>query len=321
MVQLWTSIFTLTLAVGGAAAWYWGGNWCIERALPSRAALLRPWLFLGPAALAIGLYLIYPLAATLWISFHDRAGVGLANYHWLFADPGFRAAVWNNLMWILVVPAAATALGLLAAVLSARIWWGSFARLLIFLPMAISFVGAAVIWKFIYDYAGAGPEQIGLLNALVLAFGGVPRAWMTLPFWNSLCLMIILIWIQTGFAMVVLGAALRRVPDDLREAAMLDGASAVQALFRIILPQIWGTIGAVWIVISIITFKVFDIVLAMTNGQWNTNVLANLMFNWMFQGGGDFGRGAAIAVVLMGMIMPVMLWVMHKIWRAEGQGR
>ncbi|MGB7270020.1 MAG: sugar ABC transporter permease, partial [Albidovulum sp.] len=158
-------------------------------------------------------------------------------------------------------------------------------------------------------------------NALVLAFGGVPRAWMTLPFWNSLCLMIILIWIQTGFAMVVLGAALRRVPDDLREAAMLDGASAVQALFRIILPQIWGPIGAVWMVISIITFKVFDIVLAMTNGQWNTNVLANLMFNWMFQGGGDFGRGAAIAVVLMGMIMPVMLWVMHKIWRAEGQGR
>jgi alpha-glucoside transport system permease protein len=176
------------------------------------------------------------------------------------------------------------------------------------MPMAISFVGASVIWKFIYDFRPEGSEQIGLLNALVVAFGGSPEAWMTLPFWNNFFLMVILIWIQTGFAMVILSAALRGIPEETIEAAVIDGANGLQIFFKIMIPQIWGTIAVVWTTITILVLKVFDIVLAMTNGQWQSQVLANLMFDWMFRGGGDFGRGAAIAVVIMVLVIPIMIW-------------
>ena len=185
---------------------------------------------------------------------------------------------------------------------------GNIAKTLIFMPMAISFVGAAVIWKFVYDFRSEGSEQIGILNAIVVAFGGTPEAWMTIPFWNNFFLMVILIWIQTGFAMVILSAALRGIPEETIEAAVIDGANGFQIFFKIMVPQIWGTIAVVWTTITILVLKVFDIVLAMTNGQWQTQVLANLMFDWMFRGGGDFGRGASIAVVIMILVIPIMIW-------------
>jgi alpha-glucoside transport system permease protein len=174
--------------------------------------------------------------------------------------------------------------------------------------MAISFVGASVIWKFIYDYRAEGTAQIGLLNAVVVYFGGTPEAWVTLPFWNNFFLMVILIWIQTGFAMVILSAALRGIPEETIEAAVIDGANGLQIFFKIMIPQMWGTIAVVWTTITILVLKVFDIVLAMTNGQWQSQVLANLMFDWMFRGGGDFGRGAAIAVIIMVLVIPIMIW-------------
>jgi alpha-glucoside transport system permease protein len=235
-------------------------------------------------------------------------------------DSQFRESILNNVLWLLVVPAAATFFGLVIAVLTDRIWWGNIAKSLVFMPMAISFVGAAVIWKFVYDYRDVGSQQIGILNALVVALGFEPQAWITIPFWNNFFLMAILVWIQTGFAMVILSAALRGISEETIEAAVIDGANGFQIFFKIMVPQIWGTIAVVWTTITILVLKVFDIVLAMTNGQWNSQVLANLMFDWMFRGGGDFGRGAAIAIVIMAMVIPIMIWNIRNA-RAEMEGR
>ncbi len=168
--------------------------------------------------------------------------------------------------------------------------------------------------------AAEDAPQIGLLNAIVKLFGGSPEAWITIPFWNNFFLMIILIWIQTGFAMVILSAALRGVPEETIEAATIDGAKGWHIFFYIMVPQIWPTIAVVWTTITITVLKVFDIVLAMTNGQWNSEVLANLMYDWMFRGGGDFGRGATIAVVIMLAVVPIMIWNIRRM-NAEQAGR
>ncbi|WP_420963188.1 carbohydrate ABC transporter permease [Brucella sp. IR073] len=324
MQQLLFALITMAAGVAGCALYFFASNWILDRIFPSKgrggknavrnlriANMVRPWLFLGPALLALGLYLIYPVIESVWLSFHGKNGqefVGLANYQWMIRDGEFRQSILNNFLWLLIVPTAATFLGLIIAALTDRIWWGNIARSLIFMPMAISFVGASVIWKFVYDYRPEGAEQIGLLNAVVTYFGGMPEAWITLPFWNNIFLMVILIWVQTGFAMVILAAALRGIPEETIEAAVIDGANSLQIFFKIMVPQIWGTIAVVWTTITILVLKVFDIVLAMTNGQWDTQVLANLMFDWMFRGGGDFGRGAAIAIVIMVLVVPIMIW-------------
>ncbi|GAB1583568.1 MULTISPECIES: carbohydrate ABC transporter permease [Phyllobacteriaceae] len=324
MQQLLFALFTMVIGVAGCAAYFIASNWALDLIFPSkgrsgaiasrnlrRSNMIRPWLFLAPALIALMVYLVYPVIESAWLSLNGRDGrqfVGLANYHWMINDGEFRQSIFNNFLWLLIVPAAATFFGLIIAALTDRIWWGNIAKSLIFMPMAISFVGASVIWKFVYDYRPEGAQQIGLLNAIVTYFGGTPEAWITLPFWNNIFLMIILIWIQTGFAMVILSAALRGIPEETIEAAVIDGASGLQIFFKIMVPQIWGTIAVVWTTITILVLKVFDIVLAMTNGQWNTQVLANLMFNWMFRGGGDFGRGAVIAMVIMILVVPIMIW-------------
>jgi alpha-glucoside transport system permease protein len=332
MQQLFNALFTVVVGVVGALFYFWAVNKILDLIWPPRgaalvsarnqriAATIRPWLFLGPALLALGLYLVYPVFDSLRLSFFNRTGtvfVGWSNYAWALNDGEFRQAIQNNLFWLVVVPAMSTVFGLVIAFLTDRIWWGNIAKSIIFMPMAISFVGASVIWKFIYDYRGAGSIQIGLLNAIVEWFGLPPQAWITIPFWNSFFLMAILIWIQTGFAMVILSAALRSVPEETIEAATIDGAKGRHIFFYIMVPQIWPTIAVVWTTITIVVLKVFDIVLAMTGGQWQTQVLANLMFDWMFRGGGDFGRGAAIAVVIMLAVVPLMAW---NIYRARAEG-
>jgi alpha-glucoside transport system permease protein len=317
MEQLAGALVTVVIGVLGCAAYFFGSNFLLDAAFPSRGRDL------GPALLVLGIYLVYPVFESLRLSLHDRSGrnfVGLSNYVWMVNNPGFRESMFNNMLWLLFVPALSTFLGLVIAALTDRIWWGNIAKSLIFMPMAISFVGASVIWKFIYDYRAAGSEQIGILNAIVVYFGGEPQAWITIPFWNNFFLMIILVWIQTGFAMVILSAALRGIPDETVEAAVIDGANGFQIFFKIMIPQIWGTIAVVWTTITILVLKVFDIVLAMTNGQWNTQVLANLMFDWMFRGGGDFGRGAAIAMVIMVLVIPIMVWNIRRA-SAEMEGR
>jgi alpha-glucoside transport system permease protein len=323
MEQLFGALFTVVVGVAGALLYFWLVNKLLDVIWPPRgpalvsarnqriSAVIRPWLFLGPALFALGLYLVYPVFDSLRLSFFNRTGtvyVGWSNYAWALNDGEFRQAIQNNLLWLVVVPALATAFGLVIAFLTDRIWWGNIAKSIIFMPMAISFVGASVIWKFIYDYRGAGSIQIGLLNAMVEAFGLPPQAWITIPFWNNFFLMAILVWIQTGFAMVILSAALRSVPEETIEAAVIDGANPFQIFWKIMIPQIWGTIAVVWTTITILVLKVFDIVLTMTNGQWNSQVLANLMFDWMFRGGGDFGRGATIAIIIMIAVLPIMIW-------------
>ena len=335
IAQILYAFVCIILGVGGCFGYFYGSNWLLDRLLPANTgndanavrnlklqSTIRPWLFLGPALLLLSTYLIFPVIETIWLSFHDRAGdkfVGFANYSWAFNDTQFRQSIFNNLLWLLVVPAACTVMGLIIAVLTDRIWWGNIAKSLIFLPLAISFVGASVIWKFVYDYRGEGQEQIGLLNALVEFFGGSPQVWIALPLWNNFFLMIILIWIQTGFATVILGAALRGVPEDTLEAAVIDGAGPFKIFWRIMVPQIMSTIIVVWTTITVLVLKVFDIVLTMTNGQWDSQVLANLMFDWMFRGGGDFGRGAAIAIIIMIAVLPIMVWNIHQA-NAEQKG-
>ncbi|MBE7184025.1 MAG: sugar ABC transporter permease [Methylobacterium mesophilicum] len=334
--QIVSAILTIIIGVFGCVAYFWGANRLLDLAFPAhnvsgaravdnlrRQGLIRPWLFVGPALILLGVYLVYPVIETLRLSFFDRGGtnfVGLSNYQWALGDREFRNSIFNNFLWLLVVPAACTFLGLIIAVLTDRIWWGTIAKSLIFMPLAISFVGASVIWKFIYEYRGGGQTQIGILNSIVQGLGLEPQVWISLPFWNNFFLMAILIWIQTGFAMVILSAALRGIPEETIEAAVIDGANPFQIFWKIMVPQIWGTIAVVWTTITILVLKVFDIVLTMTNGQWNTQVLANLMFDWMFRGGGDFGRGAAIAVVIMLAVVPIMIWNIRQATREAGGG-
>jgi alpha-glucoside transport system permease protein len=333
--QLLSALVTIVIGVGGALVYFFGSNLILDRIFPANApdlavasrnmrvaGMVRPWLFLGPALVSLSVYLVYPLFASIIYSFHGRDGVefvGLDNYRWLFSDREFRESILNNILWLIVVPTFSTLFGLIIAALTDRIWWGNIAKSLIFMPMAISFVGASVIWKFVYDYRDAGTAQIGLLNAIVVYFGGNPHVWISMPFWNNFFLMVILIWIQTGFAMVLLSAALRGISEETVEAAVIDGANPWQIFIKIKVPQIWGTIAVVWTTITILVLKVFDIVLAMTNGQWQSQVLANLMFDWMFRGGGDFGRGAVIAVVIMLMVVPIMVWNIRNA-RREMQG-
>ena len=332
-MQLVNGTIVVILGIGLCALYFAGSNWLLDRLICDRVtadgkmirknrarSAIRPWLFVGPALLFLSMYLVYPVYETLKLSFMNPAGdsfVGWGNYIWAFNNPEFLQSVKNNLLWLIIVPTMSCAMGLIVATLADRVWWGTIAKSMIFMPMAISFVGASVIWKFVYDFGGPDGIQIGILNAIVVAFGGEPRAWITIPFWNNIFLMIILIWIQTGFAMVIFSAALKGVPKDTLEAARLDGASELQIFFKIMIPQIFTTLLMVWTTISIIVLKVFDIILAMTNGQWSTEVLANLMFDWMFRGGGDFGRGSAIAVIIMFAVTPIMIWNIRRFKQDE----
>lgn len=324
MQQILASVGIIIAGVFACTSYFYLSNKILDWIYPpcgahisqniNRANAIRPWLFLLPAVSFLGVYLVYPIVNSAIMSFMDAGGmrfVGFRNYQWLANDAKFRESIRNNAMWLVVVPAASTLFGLVIAALTDRIAWGNAARSLIFMPMAISFVGAAVIWKFVYAYNGQGVEQIGILNSVLVFFGGKALPFITIPLWNNVFLMVILIWIQTGFAMVILAAALRGIPHETIEAALLDGANPLQIFWKIKIPQIWGTIAVVWTTITILVLKIFDIVLAMTNGQWGTQVLANLMFDWMFRGS-DAGRASTIALVIMVLVIPIMIWNMRR---------
>jgi alpha-glucoside transport system permease protein len=326
--QILGAVIAVVVALAACVTYFWGTNWLLDKFLASNTAMagneitkrdtlrsqIRPWLFIFPALLFLSLYLIYPVFETLRLSFFDKFGqnfIAFDNYIWAFGDSIFWQSALNNLAWLIIVPFCATAFGLVIAVLADRLWWGNIAKSLIFMPMAISFVGASIIWKFVYSYRGPGIEQIGVLNAIATGIGFPPQAWITVPFWNSVLLMVVLIWIQTGFAMVILSAALRGIPEETLEAARIDGANDFQIFFGIMIPQIWGTLVVVWTTITITVLKVFDIVYAMTNGEFQTQVLANLMYRWMFISG-DYGRGSTIAVIIMLAVVPIMVWNIRR---------
>ena len=321
--QVLQSILVVFLAVTISIGYFVAANLTLklwgEKSNSSLPEKFKPWVFLFPALFLVSLYLIYPIIETVRLSFYNNSGrsfVGLDNYIWLLGDDEVKVAVRNNFMWLFIVPTISTGIGLVAAVLADRVWWGTFAKTLTFMPMAISFVGASVIWKFVYDLRPIDVDQIGLLNAILVKLGSEPMAWITIPFWNNFFLMIILIWIQTGFAMVILSAALRGLSSEVIEASRMDGASEFQIFYKIMIPQILSTIMVVWTTITIIVLKVFDIVVTMTNGQWDTGVLANLMFNWMFVGG-DFGRGSLIALIIMIGVIPIMFWNIKRLRQEE----
>ncbi len=391
----------IIIGIGGCLAYFYLSNQLLDKVLfpprgenagrnINRANMIRPWLFIFPAIFVLGVYMVYPVFESLRLSLTDRdlgdAFVGLANYQQLFSDPKFREAMRNNILWLIVVPATCTAFGLLFAQLTDRIAWGNIARTIIFMPMAISWVGASVVFMLLYDIrpvagvlnavwmqfeGGIGsflflrifpaiillgfaavatyvcylflrpffiPEERkgGIISAALRAVAGAaaaylavlallnvidvfmitlpygePQAWKTIPFWNNFFLMAVMIWVQTGLAMVILSAALRGIPQETVESAIIDGATPFQLFFRIKIPQIVGTIVVVWTILTVGVLRVFDIVYTMTFSNWNTAILANYLYRKLFNDL-DWGLGSASVIILVLLVSPIMYWNVYK---------
>lgn len=288
-----------------------GVEWLLGR-LPERTQWrLRPWLWLAPALTFLGVFLIYPAVTTIYLSFFDARSttfVGLANYAFAFTDRDMLLAFRNNLLWLVFFTGSTVSFGLLLAVLADRVRYESVAKSIIFLPMAISFVAASVIWKFVYEFRPAGVSQIGGLNALLAALiaGFQPVAWLVNLRTNNLALIMVAVWVWVGFCLVILSAALKGIPAELLEAARVDGATEWQVFRRIIIPALSSTIIVVTTTMVIFALKAFDVVYVMTNGNFDTEVIANRMYKEMFNFR-DFGRASAIAVILFAATVPVML--------------
>ena len=275
-------------------------------------------IFVAPAVLLVSAGIVIPAIQTVIYSFRDPESInyiGLENYRWMVNDPYIATIMRNTLLWLLVAPLFTTALGLILAVLLNRMKRESIPKSLLFMPMAISFVGASVIWKFIYDFRD-GDVQIGLLNAIWTAVGGEPVNWMLSKPLNTFLLMVILVWTQMGFAMAILSAAIKAVPVDIVEAAELDGAYGI-SLFRFItMPMVKTTIVVVLATQVVGALKLFDIVETMTGGNFGTNVLANEMFSRTFVQY-DQGKGSALAVVLFLSVVPVVIFNIRSIIKSR----
>ncbi|MGL5929140.1 MAG: carbohydrate ABC transporter permease [Dermatophilaceae bacterium] len=319
-------VLAVVAGVGGAAALFWFLNLFVE-ALPRRlAAGVIPYAFLLPGLGLIALVLLYPTYQTVVYSFANAdstAWVGLENYRSILGDAQFWSSIVNNVLWLLVVPAVTVVFGVLVAVLADKLsaTGEKASKGLIFLPMAISFVGASAIWGLVYAYDDPGADQTGLLNAIWVALGGEPQTWLSISTGrlNSFLMMAILVWLQVGFAMVLLSSAIKGVPQDTIEAARIDGASEVQIFFRVVVPQIQGTIITVFVTVLILVLKVFDIVYVLTNGRFESNVIANLFFNELFANS-QAGRASAIVVILLLAVVPILVYQVRH-FRAEEASR
>lgn len=304
-------VVALIVGVLGVFGLYWVMDF-VTNQFPERiASRVRPWVFVGPALSVLALFLVWPTIRTLWLSFRDKNGeafVGLDNYQYAFTDDVMLTAFRNNIIWLVVGTVGVVGLGLIIATLVDKLQRRSenVAKSIIFLPMAISFVGASIIWGFVYAFRPAGAEQIGLLNAIWTSFGNDPILWLSKEPWNTFLLVVVLIWLQTGFAMVILSAAIKSVPEDLLEAARIDGATEFQIFRRVTIPTIKSTIVVVTTTMVILILKVFDIVWVMTSGQFGTEVVASHMIRQAFRFFDD-GKGAAIAVILLLAVIPIMI--------------
>lgn len=314
--QLIITIVAILWGVGGIAALFFISNWLTEQLPRNLGQKLQPFVFIGPAVAIIGWYLVVPVFRTLILSFKNALGMDwigkgwkiFENYRFVFTDRIMLEAFGNNLQWMIFGTALSVSFGLLIAVLADRSQFEKLYKSIIFMPMAISFVGAGVIWKFVYTYRGEGIgiQEIGLLNALVLALGGESQPWLSLPPWNNFFLIIIMVWLQTGFAMVVISSAIKGIPAELLEAARIDGANEIQVFFKITIPYIKGTLMTVTTTIVIFSLKLFDIVRVMTGGNNNTNVIANEFYLQRFTYG-NTGRASAIAIILLVAVIPVVV--------------
>jgi alpha-glucoside transport system permease protein len=286
----------------------------VMRLAPRWRGRLLPWVFVGPALALLTVYLAWPVVLTVVKSFTE--GAGLANWEWALTTPANHEMYINNILWLVVGVAGSVGLGLLIAGLLDRVKYESVAKTFIFLPLAISLVGASVIWRFVYQWRPPAQDQYGLLNAIMVGLGREPVPWTQTADWHiaTFALIVILIWIQTGFAMVVLSAAIKGVPTEITEAASLDGASERQKFTRIIVPMIRGSLVMVTITTAIVVLKVFDIVYVMTGGRFNTDVVANQMYVQAFQFF-DTGRASVLAVVLFLAVLPMALVNVRSIRR------
>lgn len=335
------TLVAIIWGVGGVALLFWVFNGIVEQLPKEWTARLQPFVFVGPAIAILFWYLALPVYRTLWLSLFHRDGfpdgfsvwlpwtwlqaiqndafVGLSNYTAMLSQRLLQEAIRNNLMWIVFGSTFSVVFGLLVAVLADRSKFERVAKSLIFLPMAISFVGASVIWNFMYEVRPAELPQIGVFNAILVALGGQPHPWdkwVAVAPWNNLFLILIVIWLQTGFAMVLFSAALKGIPEELLEAGRVDGASEVQIFFSIMIPYITGTIITVWTTIIIFTLKIFDVVWVMTGGQFGTHVIATQFYRQSFTARNS-GLGSAIAIILLITVIPVMIYNLRQFREQE----
>lgn len=342
------AIRSIVIAVGLSFLYFWLSNWLNQglarvssRGSAGREATIieaiQPWIFVGPALVLLLLFLFVPAFSTLSLSFQEADGTRtVRNYAFLWDSSAlgyvqFRYAMRNSILWLVLVPTVCISLGLLIAVLADSVRWGILAKTLIFVPMAISFVGAAVIWRNIFAGGGIQPQeaingltpsyQIGLLKALLGHTAAYNEPLYSLKFWGNFFLMWILVWVQTGFAMVIFSAALRGVPEDTIEAAKIDGANPFQMFFRIKLPQIYSTVVVVWTTLVILVLKMFDIPYALSANDDDKLLLATMMENarnnWSVGGDNVENLFAAIAVMLMVTVIPNMVYNARRIRREQ----
>lgn len=273
--------------------------------------------FIIPAVALLCIGLVYPSIRTIILSFKDAHGdawVGWDNYAWMFNTDGTRVVIRNTLVWVALAPLFATGIGLIYALLIDKSKAESLQKTFVFMPMAISFVGAGIIWTAIYAFRPKTADQIGLLNAVWVKLGGDPQQWLLTPPWNTLFLIIVMIWIQAGFAMVVLSAAIKNIPAEIIEAAKLDGVNAWQMFWRVTLPSIRPAVVVVYITILIGVLKVFDIVRTMTGGNYDTSVVANELYTQAFRAG-QSGHGSALAVFLLVTVLPIVYYQIRQVRR------
>ncbi len=314
--KLLLAAIALFVGVGGIWLLFTGVSSLVERFPPRIRDRILPWVFVAPALLLLSVYLVYPAVATVIGSFQDDDGAfTLANWASLATGP-FLEILRNNAIWLVFATGGSVGLGLLVAALFDRIKRESLAKVFVFTPLAISLVGATVIWSFVYAWQPASQPQFGLLNAIWTALGGAPVPWATTFPINIPAQILIMIWLQTGFAMVVLSAAIKGVSTEVIEAARLDGANERQLFFGVIVPIIRGSIITVATTIGIATLKIFDIVMSISGGRNQDDVVAVRMFTEMFQFFND-GRAAALATVLFIAVLPVMVLNLRNFRRQQ----
>lgn len=305
-------VMALIIGVVGVFGLYVGMDWLINKLPERHRDRVRPFAFVGPAIVILGIFLLYPTINTILLSFQDSNGqewVGLDNYVTVFTSSDNLVALRNSLAWVVIVPLFSVVIGLAFAALADRLGRRAEAvsKTFIFMPMAISFVGASIVWRFIYNFRPEGfGEQIGILNGFLTGIGQSPIAWLLQEPWNNFYLMVILIWLQTGFAMVILSAAIKSVPGEIIEAARIDGAGEWQVFRRVTIPSISSTLVVVATTVIITVWKVFDIVFVMTGGRFGTHVVAEQMVSEFFTNRNS-GIGATLAVVLLLAVVPLMI--------------
>lgn len=292
--------------------------WLVDRPRNPRGWLVAS-VFAGPALVLIAFGLVYPALRTTYASFYDRNGqnfIGIDNYVRAIGESEFQLVLRNTALWVFLVPIVATAVGLIYAVLVDRTKFEKVAKTLVFMPMAISMVGASIIWKFVYDYRQASSPQTGLINQILVWLNIEPQQFIIQQPWNNFFLIVVMVWIQTGFAMTILSASIRAIPDDIVEAARLDGLSGVGMFRHITVPSIRPALIVVLTTIAMATLKVFDIVRTMTGGNFGTSVVANEFYTQSFRYN-DKGVGATLAVILFVLVIPLVVYNVRQMRKVE----